>query len=42
MNGNAAELDAVTIAYGGKPLLREVSLGIAPGTVYALLGRTRD
>jgi len=39
MNGNAAELDAVTIAYGGKPLLREVSLGIAPGTVYALLGR---
>ena len=41
MNGNAAalELDAVTIAYGGKPLLRGVSLAIAPGTVYALLGR---
>jgi ABC-2 type transport system ATP-binding protein len=41
MNGNAAalELDAVTIAYGGKPLLRDVSLGIVPGTVYALLGR---
>jgi ABC-2 type transport system ATP-binding protein len=41
MNANAAvlELDSVTIAYGGKPLLREISLGIAPGTVYALLGR---
>jgi len=42
MNPHAAalELDAVTIAYGGKPLLRGVSLAVAPGTVYALLGRS--
>jgi ATP-binding cassette subfamily B protein len=34
------ELDGVTFAYGREPVLREVSLRLAPGRVLGLLGRT--
>lgn len=38
-NTAALELCAVTIAYGGRPLVENASLSVRPGTVYALLGR---
>jgi ATP-binding cassette subfamily B protein len=34
------ELDGVTFAYGAEPVLRDVSLQLAPGRVLGLLGRT--
>src|SRR5919202_3628939 len=34
------ELDGVTFAYGDEPVLRDVSLRLAPGRVLGLLGRT--
>src|SRR6185503_7811650 len=34
------ELDRVTFAYGAEPVLRDVSLQLAPGRVLGLLGRT--
>ena len=34
------ELDGVTFAYGVEPVLRDVSLRLAPGRVLGLLGRT--
>ena len=42
MNPNSVplEFDGVTIAYGGAPVVRELSLSIPSGTVCALLGRT--
>ncbi|MDQ6675098.1 MAG: ABC transporter ATP-binding protein/permease [Chloroflexota bacterium] len=36
----AVELDHVTFAYGVEPVLRDVSLQLAPGRVLGLLGRT--
>lgn len=36
---DALRLDAVTFAYGDTPVLREVSLALAPGARVALLGR---
>ena len=34
------ELDGVTFAYGGEPVLEDVSLRVEPGRVLGLLGRT--
>jgi ATP-binding cassette, subfamily B, bacterial len=36
----SVELDGVTFAYGAEPVLRDVSLRLAPGRVLGLLGRT--
>jgi ATP-binding cassette subfamily B protein len=34
------ELDRVTFGYGGEPVLRDISLQVAPGRVLGLIGRT--
>ena len=36
----SVEFDAVTFAYGSEPVLRDVSIAVAPGEVLGLLGRT--
>jgi ABC-2 type transport system ATP-binding protein len=39
MNGDAIRLDQITVRYGRKTAVDGVSLAVAPGAVYALLGR---